>query len=209
MLVSTMELTAKGSDMAMSSPVIYLLSQGIIGAKRSRLRCVKEYICPVAGQRILDVGCGPGYVVEYFPESDYTGFDTDKKYIQYANDKYGQRGRFFCQELDDIAVRSLKPFDLIIMNGLIHHLSDTQVIRLFQRVKRILKPGGKVVTLDGCYVKGQSSIAKKILDCDRGKYVREERAYVDLVSGVFDSVVSHIRHDFMIIPYTLIIMQIS
>ena len=130
-------------------------------------------------------------------------------YIKYAIRKYRLKGSFFCQELDDIAVRSLKPFDLIIMNGLIHHLSDTQVIRLFQRAKRILKPGGKVVTLDGCYVKGQSSIAKKLLDCDRGKYVREERAYVDLASGVFDSVVSHIRHDFMIIPYTLIIMQIS
>lgn len=195
--------------MAMSSPVIYLLSQWIIGAKRSRLICVREYVCPIVGQRILDVGCGPGYVVEYFPESDYTGFDTDKKYIQYANDKYGQRGRFFCQELDDATAKDLNSFDLIIMNGLIHHLSDTQVIRLFQRAKRILKPGGKVVTLDGCYVKGQSSIAKKLLDCDRGKYVRDEAAYTGMASQVFDSVVTHIRSDLMLIPYTLIIMQIS
>ena len=195
--------------MAMSSPVIYLLSQWIIGAKRSRLICAREYVRPIVEQRILDVGCGPGYVVEYFPESDYTGFDTDKKYIQYANHKYGQRGRFLCQELDDAAVKDLNPFDLIIMNGLIHHLDDTKVVELFQRAKGILKPGGKVVTLDGCYVKGQSSIAKKLLDYDHGKYVREQRAYIDLASQVFDSIVTHIRHDLMLIPYTLIIMQIS
>lgn len=196
--------------MAMSSPVIYLLSQWIIGAKRSRLICVKEYVSPlVVGQRILDVGCGPGYVAEYFPRSEYIGFDTNRRYIEYANRKYSQRGCFFCQELNDTAVKDLNPFDLIIMNGLIHHLSDTQVIRLFQRVKRILKPGGKVVTLDGCYVKGQSGIAKKLLDCDRGKYVRDEAAYTGLASQVFDSVVTHIRSDLMLIPYTLIIMQIS
>ena len=195
--------------MAMLSPAIYLLFQGIIGAKRSRWRCVKEYIRPVPGQRILDVGCGPGYVVEYFPKSDYIGLDTDQNYIKYANHKYKHKGSFFCQELDDAAAKDLKPFDLIIMNGLLHHLNDTQVIELFQRAKRILKPGGKIVTLDGCYVKGQSRIAKKLLDYDRGKYVREQRAYIGLASNVFDSVVTHIRHDLMRIPYTLIIMQIS
>lgn len=193
----------------LSSPAIYLLVQGIIGAKRARLKCVKEYIRPVAGQRILDVGCGPGYVVEYFPESDYVGLDTDRDYIEYANHKYNHKGKFFCQELDDASAKDLKPFDLIIMNGLIHHLNDTKVVELFQRTKAILKPGGKVVTLDGCYVKGQSGIAKKLLDYDRGKYVREQGAYIGLVSQVFDSIVTHIRHDLMLIPYTLIIMQIS
>lgn len=198
------------NDMEMfENPVIYLLFQGLIGAKRSRLMCVKEYIRPVPGQRILDVGCGPGYVVEYFPESDYIGFDTDRKYIQYANRKYSRKGRFFCQELDDAAAKDLKPFDLIIMNGLIHHLNDTQVIELFQRTKGILKPGGRVITLDGCYVRGQSFIARKLLDYDRGKFIRQEHDYVRLVSTVFSSVMAHIRHDLMFVPYTLIIMKIS
>ncbi len=193
----------------MSSPVLYLLFQGMLGAKRSRLECVKEYIRPVSGLRVLDVGCGPGYVAEYFPESDYIGFDTDRDYIKYAIHKYKHRGSFFCRQLDDVAVKELEPFDLIIMNGLLHHLNDSQVTGLLQRAKRILKPGGRVVTLDGCYVKGQSYIAKKLLDSDQGKYVREQKAYVGLVSRVFDSVVTHIRHDLMLVPYTLIIMQIS
>jgi len=194
----------------LSDPEIYLVIQGMLGAKRARQRCVKEYVYPIAaGQRILDVGCGPGYVIEYFPQSYYIGFDTNRKYIEYANRKYSQKGCFFCQELNDTTIKDLKPFDLIMMNGLVHHLNDIQAIELFQRAKRILKPGGKVVTLDGCYVKGQSGIAKKLLDCDRGKYVREEKAYVALVSRAFNSITTYIRHDLMFIPYTLIIMQIS
>ena len=194
----------------LSNPAVYLFVQGILGAKSARRRCIKEYISPVSSpQRILDVGCGPGYVAEYFPKSDYVGFDVNEEYIKYANQKYGKRGRFFCQELDDLSIKNLEPFDLIIMNGLIHHLTDAQVVKLLQLAKCVLRSRGTIVTLDGCYVKGQSSIAKKLLSCDRGKYVREEMHYRFLASKVFDSVTVHIRHDLMLIPYTYIILQLS
>ena len=111
--------------------------------------------------------------------------------------------------MNDITAKNLESFDLIIMNGLIHHLNDFQVIELFKHAKSILKPCGKIVTLDGCYVKSQSIIAKKLLDFDHGKYIREHKEYMSLASKVFDSVVAHIRHDMMLIPYTLIIMEIA
>ena len=82
-------------------------------------------------------------------------------------------------------------------------------MELLQRVKRVLKTGGKLVTLDGCYTEGQSFIARKLLSHDRGKYVREDKDYRALPSEVFISVVTHIRNDLMFVPYTLIIMQIS
>jgi SAM-dependent methyltransferase len=106
-------------------------------------------------------------------------------------------------------MKDLEPFDLIIMNGLLHHLDNRSVIALFKRVKRLLKPSGRIVTLDGCYVEGQSLVVRKMLDLDRGKYVRDEKTYVSLVSEVFDSAVSHIRHDLFWIPYTSIVLQIS
>ncbi|MDD5226669.1 MAG: class I SAM-dependent methyltransferase [Candidatus Omnitrophica bacterium] len=194
----------------LSNPAIYLFVQNVLGAKAARYRCVKEYVdLAFLGRRILDVGCGPGYVIDCFPKSDYVGFDTNEKYIRYANRKYGNRGHFFCQEFNDVSVSNLEPFDLIMMNGLIHHLSDTQAVKLLQIAKSVLKPKGIIVTLDGCYVKGQSSIAKKLLDSDRGKYVRDEKSYHSLASQVFDSISTYIRHDFMRIPYTLIIMRIS
>ncbi len=157
----------------------------------------------------LDIGCGPGYAIEYLPESDYIGFDTDQRYINYARDRYGQSGFFFCQELNDETINNMESFDLVIMNGLLHHLDDRDVIALFKRIKRLLKPSGKIVTLDGCYVERQSPIARKLLDLDRGNYVRDEKMYVSLASEVFGSAIPHIRHDLFRIPCTLLIMQVS
>lgn len=195
--------------LSLSTPFVYLLSQKVLGAKRARQRSIEEYVRYSPGQRILDVGCGPGYVSEYFKGADYIGFDTDKAYIDYAKSKYGHRGCFFCRGFDDAAADQLELFDRVIMNGLLHHLEDDAVVELLQRVKRVLKTGGKLVTLDGCYEEGQPFIARKLLFHDRGKHVREEKDYRALGSKVFNSVVTHIRNDLMFIPYTLIIMQIS
>lgn len=192
----------------LEKPKIYLIFQWMLGAKRARAECIKKYVHTMAGQRILDIGCGPGYVVEYFPQSEYVGFDTQEKYINYAKGKYGRWASFFCKELDEQTADTLKPFDYVIMNGLIHHLSDSQVTSLFKLAQRLLKPHGKLITLDGCYVKGQSGFAKRMLDNDRGKYVRDESSYVKLASVVFSRIISHIHHDWLRVPYTLIVMEI-
>ena len=37
---------------------------------------------------ILDIGCGPGNMIKNLSYNKYYGFDTDKKYINYAKKKY-------------------------------------------------------------------------------------------------------------------------
>ena len=54
---------------ALKFPSLYLLSQGILGAKRARKKCIEEYARVEPGMRVLDIGCGPGYVVQYLPKS--------------------------------------------------------------------------------------------------------------------------------------------
>jgi len=76
---------------------IYLLCQRVIGAIHSRRRYIEEYVRPIPNQRVLDVGCGPGYVVEYFPKSDYIGLDINERYIQYVSCRYGWKGQFFAK----------------------------------------------------------------------------------------------------------------
>ncbi|MFQ5752897.1 MAG: class I SAM-dependent methyltransferase, partial [bacterium] len=166
----------------LSHPVIYLMFQGIIGAKRARRESMRLYAPTKPGQRILDIGCGTGYVVEYLPNCEYIGFDTDKSYINYAKNRYGNAGNFYCQKFDDAAADKNGVFDLVIMNGLLHHLDDNSVKLLLERVKRVLKPNAYVVTLDGCYIDNQSFIAKRLLDGDRGKFVREKSKYESLAS---------------------------
>jgi SAM-dependent methyltransferase len=34
--------------------------------------------------RVLDIGCGPAYIVEYLRGATYFGFDINSRYIAYA-----------------------------------------------------------------------------------------------------------------------------
>jgi hypothetical protein len=62
----------------------------------------------------------------------------------------------------------------------------------------------RLVTADGCYVPGQSWIARHLLSRDRGGHVRTEEVYRRLAARHFGSVVCDIRFDTARLPYTMI-----
>ena len=95
------------------------------------------------------------------------------------------------------------------MLNLLHHLEDDEVIQLFNSVKRVLKPGGQVITQDISYVPEQSKVSKYITSKDRGQNVRTPEAYQDLAKQDFKNVQIHIRHDFYRIPLSLTILVCS
>jgi len=118
---------------------------------RARKRCIQEYAKVQNGMRVLDIGCGPGYVLDYLPRVSYYGFDVSPEYIGYASRKYGARGRFYCRPFDAPIARTLEPFDLILMTGLLHHLEDQEAIELLGLSRQVLTNVGRLVTLDPCY----------------------------------------------------------
>jgi SAM-dependent methyltransferase len=56
---------------------------------------LSEYVRPVPGEKVLDIGCGPGEILEYLPAVDYVGFDINPKYVEAVQKRFGGRGRFF------------------------------------------------------------------------------------------------------------------
>ena len=173
-----------------------------------RARIANKHIPALARKGcILDIGCGPGYLLDYLPEVEYVGFDTEASYIAYANKRYAGRGIFFAEELVEDRLSDFKQFDFVTLMGILHHLNDEQAANLLRLACMALKPGGRVVSLDGCYRDGQSSIAKAMLARDRGEFVRNEEGYVHLTRGLFDQTDVHIRGDMLYVPYTLIILE--
>jgi cyclopropane fatty-acyl-phospholipid synthase-like methyltransferase len=187
-------------------PQAYQLFWNVIGGPGRSRTLVTEYIRPKTGDRILEIGCGPGTIVPYLPDSEYVGFDASAEYIEQASRRFPQ-ARFVCERVSQYTLPQRSYFDSVLALGIVHHLDDSEALQLFQIAHEALKPGGKLVTLDGVWTNGQSSAAKALLARDRGEFVRSEDAYVGIASKVFDNVKANIRHDLLRIPYTHIILE--
>ena len=201
---STMKLKS-----ILEQPFVYKLFSALVGAQYSISTFVNQYVRPAAGDRILDIGCGPGKILDHLPQVDYFGFDFSPSYIESATRRYGHRGQFFCQRVSEAQVFLEQPesFDIVLAIGVLHHLDDAEALQLFEIAWRALKKGGRLVTYDGCYVRGQSRAATYLLSRDRGQFVRDEQGYTSLARSSFDEVRASVRHDLLRIPYTHIIME--
>jgi SAM-dependent methyltransferase len=190
----------------LSSPTLYQAYQNAGGFFGARVKAIAEYLTIRPGMRVIDIGCGPGYILDHLPEGiDYMGFDIDEAYIDHARRSFGNRGRFYCRYFDADAAVEFAGADIVMMNGVLHHIADKELKGNLANIREVLKDGGVLFTLDGCYCEGQSRLAKWLLDHDRGEFVRDQKGY-DLVLGtVFGDVHLAIRDDYSRVPYTFII----
>jgi SAM-dependent methyltransferase len=193
----------------LSFPAVYRLFCCLFGGDGLRVY-LAEYVKPVAGEKVLDLGCGPADILSHLPEVDYTGMDISPEYIAAAKQRFGSRGRFWCGDVGLAAVeREQGTFNLVLATGVLHHLDDERASRLYELARLALRPNGRLLTYDGCYVPEQSRIARWMLRHDRGKFVRTREAYVRLASVRFPKVEAHLRHDLLRLPYTHLITRCS
>ncbi|SRR6266496_5394465 len=190
----------------LSVPAIYRLWNSIArGSAESKF--VKEYVRPRSHDRILDIGCGPGDMVPYLPDVGYVGFDASESYIKTARARYGERGTFICGQVGGRALEVQTSFDIALAVGILHHLDDTEALRLFELAWAALKPGGRLISMDGCFAHEQSYLARWFISRDRGEHVRTSDQYVRIASQVFTQIEVSIRDDLLRIPYTIIVLE--
>lgn len=186
---------------------VYSLFRKLVGRDAARLAYAREHLRLEPGQRVLDIGCGTGDILEFLPPVRYVGYDASARYIERARRRFGERGEFHCRAVDDGLPLAAGSFDLVIAHGVLHHLDDGAARTLLRVARRALRPGGRLVTFDGCFTDGQSLAARLFLSLDRGRHVRARDAYERLARSEFDHVKSFVRHDFIRLPYTHLIME--
>lgn len=102
---------------------------------------------------LLDVGCGNGWISKYFAERGMNtlGVDFSEKQIEAAkklieNDKdIISRIDFICFNVVELNhTEYAKKFDSIIVNAFLHHLTQPERNKVFQNLKIMLKPKGRI-----------------------------------------------------------------
>lgn len=189
----------------LNSPALYQIFQRSGGFFGARLKSLERYLPLASAGVIVDVGCGPGSLRSYLPRTcRYIGYDTDQRYIDYARIHHAENAEYHCRIFDSSESLRVRPADVIMMNGLLHHLTDTEARALLQDAYAALAPGGRIFTLDGCYTVGQTRFRKTLLDWDRGEHVRTAEGY----AGLFDETVGRVQHfvaeDLSWFPYSWI-----
>lgn len=192
----------------LSIPTVYTSFVRVVCGD-GHLRYVTEYVRHQAGDRILDIGCGPADILKQLEGVEYVGLDSNPAYIDSARKRYGHRATFLCEEVGRNTFNGFSSFDIVLAHGLVHHLNDDEATGFFQLARSVLRSGGRLVTADGCYLEGQSPIARFLLSIDRGDFVRSRDQYVSLASTAFPDVKTSILHNLIRIPYTHIIMECS
>jgi SAM-dependent methyltransferase len=186
---------------------VYSRWMAALGGLRARREYVGVYLRPSPEAKVLDLGCGPADILADLPPGvTYLGIDVSERYIQAARSRYGTRGRFLVQSVEAVALDEPGTYDLVMANGILHHLDDETALRLTRLAREALKPEGRFVTLDGCYHAGQGRLANLLLQLDRGRFVRRREEYVALASRVFADVTAHLRQDLLRVPYSHLIM---
>jgi SAM-dependent methyltransferase len=167
-----------GLRSVLSLPAAYELFQQIVGSPAVRHEFIDNHVRPKAGDRVLDIGCGPGDILEFLPNVAYVGVDLSPRYIASATKKFGDRGTFSVSGVDDLDASRLGVFDIAIAKSVLHHVDDAQASKLFEVVSRILAPGGRLVTLDAGFAEGQSALSRYVVGKDRQSLCRARKGVV-------------------------------
>jgi SAM-dependent methyltransferase len=134
------------------------------------------------GDVVVDVGCGPGEALRHLKAfKSLHGFDTDARAITFARKLAAGRSdvTFDARAVTAADLARFAP-TRIMMNGLLHHLSDHEALELLEMCARV-PTVRRIATLDPAYLPGEP-LSNFFARLDRGKHVRVPDAYRALAS---------------------------
>jgi ubiquinone/menaquinone biosynthesis C-methylase UbiE len=130
------------------------------------------------GEAVLDVGCGTGTLAilakrQVGSAGDVCGIDASPEMIARAQKKAGKArvdvsfNEAFAQALPFPDAR----FDVVVTTVMLHHLPEKARAELAREIRRVLKPGGRVLAID---FSGKGKERKTFLD-----HIHRRHGHVD------------------------------
>lgn len=111
-----------------------------------RLSFIKKYT-ELAGQTVLDCGCGAGLLSEALAQqgAEVTALDLATDVIDVAREHAKEMGlaiKYKCESIQEFSTQHLQNFDVITCMELLEHVEDP--VGLLKACYAALKPGGQI-----------------------------------------------------------------
>lgn len=124
------------------------------------------------GDKLLDLGCGSGWLSLYFADlgMNVLGVDLSQEQINDANKLKLSRKmsniEFLCSDFTHWESGEYKEkFDAVFVNAFLHHLPEVELEMIFKKIASVLKSGGKVFMYEPLTSSDESqSLALRIID---------------------------------------------
>jgi ubiquinone/menaquinone biosynthesis C-methylase UbiE len=142
-----------GHGITLGTPRIYDLTAGLLffGTRR---RSYRELLLAAAvglGDRVLDIGCGPGYFARMLaetvgPHGSVVGIDAAPEMVDYARRKARRLPN--CRFQTGAAQTLPFPdgaFDVVTSSLMLHHVPEEDRLTSVGEMKRVLRPGGRLL----------------------------------------------------------------
>lgn len=141
--------------------------------KLVRTSLEKDYIDYLlkSGGRLLDLGCGSGWLSFYFAEHGMTvlGIDVAEKQIRMANEskemRKAKRVDFECADFTQWdSTPYASSFDSVFVSAFLHHLPELELEQTMNKIAALLKPGGRVFLYEPLTSAKPRNLAVKAID---------------------------------------------
>lgn len=153
--------TTKLDDAATSGQVIrwahaydWIVGTFTLGREKAMRAQTLKHAALKPGERVLDIGCGTGTLAiaaaQAHPECDVTGVDPAAAMIERARKKTraaGVKARFEVGVVEKIDAEN-DSFDVVLCTLVLHHLPEGMQASALGEIRRVLKPGGRLVLVD-------------------------------------------------------------
>ena len=148
-----------------------------------------EFAQDFAGERYLEIGCGPGALLRAlaarYPDKSFVGLDLDDGFIEYAKAQAGELENLsFC-----VGDAYALPFEDESMDGTLSHtvLEHVEPGPFYAEQLRVLNPGGQCLVLS--IFPGASLVSAE--PCPRTEEEEALQAEKDRVYGICGSLEAH------------------
>ena len=144
-----------GRGITIGTPRFYDLSGALLlGGRRRMYRTLLAAAGVRPRDRVLDVGCGPGYFTrmlaeEVGPEGSVVGVDAAPEMTEYASRKARRLAN--CQFQAGTAASLAfadAAFDVVVSSLMVHHLVAEERLQAVREMRRVLRPGGTLLLAD-------------------------------------------------------------